>query len=68
MKQSNKKAANFERRGQRVPEYILLSLDDLYGSLESTETLLKHREAEVKQEKARYAEELERYKQIKGLK
>jgi len=62
------KAANYERQGRPVPESILKALESEYANYEQTENAMHEREKEVADEKARYEQELNRYKQLKGLK
>lgn len=62
------KAANFERQGKPVPEIILTTLEGLWGNLERTEDQIRTISAELEAEQARYKSEMDRYKQLKGLK
>ena len=62
------KAANYERQGRPVPESSLKALESLYANYEQTENSMHEREKEVADERARYERELNRYKQLKGLK
>lgn len=61
-------AAKFEREGRTVPEAILKSLESLYASLEQTEDSIKDKQKENEEEKKRFDYEINRYKQLKGLK
>lgn len=63
-----KKAANYERQGQPVPEMSLKMLEDLYAQYELTESTLREREKEIATERVRYEYELNRYKELKNLK
>lgn len=62
------RAATYERQGKKVPEEVLGSLEALWGNLEKTEDQLGVINNELKEEEARFARELNRYKQLKGLK
>ena len=66
--QEQKKAANYERQGQPVPETLLKLLEDLYAAYEQTEGTVREREKEIATERVRYEYELNRYKQLKNLK
>jgi len=61
------KAAGYERQGRGIPEHLLTTLDELYGNLEKTESLVKRREKELTEESERFAYETKRFKEIKGL-
>ena len=63
-----KKAANYERQGQPVPDSLLKMLEDLYASYETSESTLREREKEIATERVRYEYELNRYKELKNLK
>lgn len=63
-----KRAADFERQGKQVPEAILKTLDALYASRETTEDAIRLKEKETGEQKARFDYEINRYKQLKGLK
>jgi len=62
------KAANYEREGRPVPEVTLKALETAYANYEQTESSMHEREKEIADEKGRYEQELDRYKQLKGLK
>lgn len=62
------KAANFERQGKAVPEAILATLERLWGNLERTEDQIRIITGELEAEQTRYKTEIDRYKQLKGLK
>lgn len=61
-------AANYERQGKPVPEPVLKALEDLWSNLEKTEDQMRVINKELAQEEARFNRELDRYKQLKGLK
>lgn len=62
------KAANYERQGKPIPEPILVSLEGLWGNLEKTEDALRVINQELSDENARFDQEINRYKELKGLK
>jgi len=62
------KAANFERQGRPVPETTLTTMESLWGNLERTEDQIRTINQDIDNERARYNREIERYKQLKGLK
>jgi hypothetical protein len=62
------KAANFERQGRPVPDLILTAMESQWGNLERTEDQIRIIHQGIENEKARYHTEINRYKQLKGLK
>ena len=60
-------AAKYEREGRVVPDTVLKSLEALYASQEQTEDSIKLKKNEIDEEKKRFDFELNRYKQLKGL-
>jgi len=62
------KAANYERQGKPIPEPVLVSLEGLWGNLEKTEDALRVINKELADENARFDQEINRYKELKGLK
>jgi hypothetical protein len=62
------KAAGYERSGRPIPDSVIAALESLYANLETTEDQLKLRMQEQEEAEKRYQRELDRYKEIKGLK
>ncbi len=61
-----KKAANYERRGKTVPEGTLKEIASLERQISSKQEFIQNKEAEKEVIRAKYAKDLERFRELKA--
>lgn len=67
MKYAQKKAANYERAGEKPPKEVFEEMDSLKRQIKENDKFIAQKEEEIKALKQKYEADLKRFRELKGI-